>query len=449
MSGPLFNTQSFFVTSENGKLRLRMDLVKKADASSSDALPRKQPVFSLEEVLTGRMLWTREADWRVDFTKGLFISDEGWSVLHLGRDCPRLHVISPDGDEVFMVGIRHALSFRPERPPLWKGVWEVWADEHVRVTTAGTFWTMNARTRFVNVGSERFFVCRTAWGRYLVLDLSAARVVKEEEALPALSALLRPSDQKWALGVLDQVALLRVELETAIENRDGIVLSPPEMDRLYDDLEIALQIIRQDRVREAAEHLIALQDFQGPLYEGSIRVAQVRKYDEFQCDQVRKWIHLAMLAVGLKSKGHAINYFSQSEGGRGSLFLELPDCVPNRMQMLETLKPDMKPHEVLRRTGAPDAILESWYLGDSIPSDDEFDYERWDFDELGADGVLVSWRVLWRKSLREPARISNARPSSHSFRFMTADKCSPELVSVTRLEWTEAYRRMREEDHPM
>lgn len=111
------------------------------------------------------------------------------------------------------------------------------------------------------------------------------------------------------------------------------------------------------------------------LYENAIRVAKVRDYDEFQCDQVGKWTHLAMLAVGLKSRGHAIIYFAQSEGGKGSPFLELPDCVPNRMQMLEKLKVGMKPHEVVRRTGAPDTTLEAWYLGDSIPNDEGFNYE--------------------------------------------------------------------------
>ncbi len=411
----------------------------------------KQPVFTLEEVTTGMTKWIREGNWGIDQASELFISDEGWSVIRFNDTSTyaRLLVISPQGEEVLTVGVSSIVIPRIVEPPVSGGKWVLWLDEHVEHWTIGVIWTRGSRFRFARNGNQHLFVCRTGWGRYLVLDFTGARVVSEDEASPELLALLRPVDQQWALGILEKVRLQRVELETAIENRDGVVLSPPAMDELCDDLEIALQIVRQDRVKKAAEYLVELQDFGGPLYESPIRVAKVGEYDEFQCDQVRKWNHLAMLAVGIKPRGHSIIYFSQSEGGKGSPFLELPDCIADREQILKTLKLGMGPHEVVHGTGAPNAILEPYYLGDSIPGDEEFSYERWDFDELDSDGAPVSWGLLWRKSKGENVRNSNAGPWSHPFKFKTADECSPELVSVTRLEWTEAYRRMREEDHPM
>ena len=119
MSGPLYRAKPFFQDSNHGKLRLKMDLVSETDPQTNEVKYIKHPVFSLEETQTGKVLWKRQYDWRRNYTKGLFVSDSGWSVLHLGRDNPRLHVITPAGEEVLIVGIYHSLCSRPERPSHW------------------------------------------------------------------------------------------------------------------------------------------------------------------------------------------------------------------------------------------------------------------------------------------------------------------------------------------
>lgn len=446
MSGSVFNTKSFFEMSDNGKLRLRMDLVPRDDPEWSEGHYSKRPVFSLEEAHTGRVLWTRKGDWRRDITNSLFVSGEGWSILHLGRNDPRLHVITPEGREVLIVGIGHALCSPPERPRHWDGPWEVWADEHVSVTTAGTFWTIDSRIRFAQVGSKSFFICRTCWGRYLVLDLAAARVVSEEESPPELSALLRPADHSWALEILQDVRHNRAEFERAVENRSGAHLSPPAMDELYDNLKIALRIVRQDCVKQAAEHLVELQDISGPMYESPIVAAPKLNYEECHCDQVRKWIHFAMLAVGVKPEGHAMMRFCLAGGAVGAPFLKLPECISGREALLQSLKPGMQIDTVVRCVGAPEAILGDWELQDALPKEDGAQYERWEYDELGADGKPVSWGLMWRLSNLESLQQDSSKPWSHPCRLKTADECLSVLVSVTRLEWTDAYREMREGD---
>ena len=55
MSGPLFNTKPLSETSENGELRLKMDLVPITASQSNDDLGRKWLMFSLEKVHTGRV----------------------------------------------------------------------------------------------------------------------------------------------------------------------------------------------------------------------------------------------------------------------------------------------------------------------------------------------------------------------------------------------------------
>ncbi|MBB5035350.1 hypothetical protein [Prosthecobacter vanneervenii] len=443
MSGPIFNTNPIFAFSDNKSLLLKMEFVPPVSAVTNGVRPIKEAAFSLEEKQSGQVLWKRQFG-RGIFARALFISDNGWSVLHLGRDHPRLHVINPAGEEVLIVAIEHALCSRPMRPALWKGPWEVWSDKHVMITSVGTFWTIGARIRFEQIGSQTFFICRTRSGRYLVLDLNGARLLSEVELPPELVPLLRPSDQCWALDILTQVSRERAALECAIECADGGSLSPPDMDDLYSNFEIALRILRQDNVKKAAEVLKELQDFRGPVYQRGVYPALEMNGGEWQYDPAREWIHLTMFVTGVKPRGLACRWFCETDIGTGARFRELPECIPDRDRILKSLKPGMTFDAVISRVGAPSALLRHSELEDELPFEEQAQYERWDYDELGVDGKPHSWGLIFRLSNVESVQQDPSKPWSHSFRFKTTEECTPVLHAVKRIRWTKAYREIRE-----
>jgi hypothetical protein len=445
MSGGFVQQKARSQLSDNGKLRLNVNFRSTVDQQSGEESRWKQPVFSLEEVETGKTWWVREGNWRNESGIELFVSDEGWSVIRVHRRVPRLLVVTPEGSDTLSVEICFPTKRKNEEPPAQAGTWERWTDEHVRsIFDVGTVWTVGARFRFAREGLQTFFVCRTGWGRYLVLDLSAARVVSEAEASPELLALLRPVDQQWALEILKQVIAERAALELAIENAEGVRLSPPEMDDLYDNLEIALRIVRQENVKRAKELLVVLQDFHGPVWERGVYPALEMNGGRWHYDPAREWIHLTMFVIGVKPRGLAFRWFGEVHGEAEVHFRELPECIPNRDQILKSLKPGMTFDSVIRSVGAPSAILGSFELGDKLPHEEQAQYERWDYDELGADGKPHSWGLTFKLSQIEPVHQDPTQPWSHPFRFKTTDECTPALHSVKRIRWTKAYREMRE-----
>lgn len=463
MSRPFPTHKPYSKTSPDGRLRVDVSY-RKIDETRSDGSPVrwKQPVFQMENAATGQIVWTREGNWRTEAYSTVYVSDDGWSVLRFpddGGQPARLVAVSPEGRDVLTVGIsRSEIPGIPDSPPV-SGEYFLWLDEHVRHTSAGVFWA-TIRIRFVSWAGCPYFVCRTKWGRYLLMDLNKARVLDEKDPRSEEFFLwLRRADEQWALDILQKTCEHRIELESCLsaERLDKTKL-PDHLAEFWDKASDALIVVRQERALAAAALLEQLQSFSDPDYAGTIDISPVNSFGSLFRHSLRNDVHLAMLSIGAKPKGFAINIFNEVGYEH---FLDVPECVESREAMIRALRPGIAPKDMVFQLGAPEYIRDSWHDGVTCPWGDDFHFECWDYDEPDQDGTPVSWGLLWRRP-KKPLSPEEKNQSTGDIMAEllsgsqdadtdepSEDKSAAELVSITRFVWSDAYRRLREEGYPI
>ena len=444
--------------SEDGKLALMVHFTREQVEQHGRTFSVQIPWFTLEDVTNGHSLWCHRGNWRIDDPHEFFVSDDGWSVIHFhGRDrYARLTALSPEGQIVLTVGITGFDGDHADKPPVPEGKWVLWIDDHVSGSTAGVLWAFQSRSRFFRWAGHLYFVCRTGWGRYLVLDLEKARIVSEDESgQEALFSELRRHDERWALSVLQKTLEHREELESCQTEQADL---PDHLEALTDDAVIALLIVRQREVRAAAALLNDLQSLPGPDGHGKfIQITPLENFSMFFSDHFREHVHLAMLRLGIKPKGYATRMFREVGGWSWSEASDLlvPECVENREALIRSLPSSITPKEVVFQIGAPEFIRDSWFDGETCPWTDVFYFECWDYDEPEPGGAAASWGLLWKRQKRPvSAEEKNKLLSDIFLECATSgkdeepaeDTSNAELVSVTRFIWDEAYRMMREEN---
>ncbi len=454
----------FSQTSDDGRWRLSVAFERIEIEQHGEKYPVREPWFTFENIITEKVVWRRQGNWRIDDAHEFFVSDEGWSVIrfHGTSTYSRLLAISPDGSDVLTVGLASAVKPYVKEPPVKEGKWELWIDEHVMHSTAGDFWSGQSRFRFHAWQGRHFFVCRTGWARYLVLDLNEERVVDEREAgLHELFDCIRTDDEKWAVKIIQQTRDRRAELEEGLllkEEEESSSL-PSALRELWDDVFTALLIVRQNRVSAASMLLEELQSFSNPGFGGFISVPLKKGFSATFEETFRKYVHLAMLRIGSSPRGHAIIIFDEVGDWPCSephLF-RLPECVENREFLIGNLVPGMTPLDVALKIGAPEYIRDTWHDSESCPYRDEMNMECWDYDHLDDEGKPASWALLWRMPKRPLSQEEKSLSASDmvarllEIETQESDENEPqtELVSITRFTWDEAYWMMREEGIPI
>ncbi len=454
----------FSQKSEEGTLALKVNYTREEVEQHGRTFPVQVPWFTLEDVSTGKSLWCRRGNWRIDDPHAFFVSNDGWSVIHFhGRDrYARLTALSPEGQIVLTVGITGFDGDHANEPPVPEGRWTLWTDDHVSGSTAGVLWADRLRCRFFYFRGRAYFVCRTGWGRYLVMDLVDARVVDEKSLVAEeLFLTLRKSDEEWALETLRQICNQREVLESSLSNmRLEKTPLPQPLTALWENAFVALHIVRDHRTKAATMLLEQLQVFSDASFSDFHDVSPLRNFASTFKYQLREHVHLAMLRVGVRPKGYALKIFN--EVGDWSCdephWLQVPECVADRGKLLSSLRPGIKPRDVAFRVGAPEYIRDTWHDRETCPHIDEFHFECWDYDEPNQHGVAASWALLWRR--RKTPMSPEEKEKSISELFFecfasqkddesSEDTSNAELVSVTHFVWDEAYWIMREENIPL
>jgi hypothetical protein len=454
--------EPFSQTSADGRWCLNVAYQKIEVEQHGERFPVHEPCFTLEDTITKKVVWCRHGNWRIDDAHEFFVSDSGWSVIrfHGTSIYSRLLVISPEGRDVLTVGVSAFIRPYITEPPIKDGRWELWIDERVVHSTAGDLWTFEARFRFFENFDSLFFVCRTGWGRYLVIDIEGGFVLDEKDSRTAsLFSSLRIGDGEWALDILHKTKENRQELELCLAaERSGEAPLPDHLATLWNNVFVALLIVRQERITAVAHLLEDLQSLSDPRGISFINIAPIKQFASFFCDRFRKYVHLAMLRTGGRPQGYALLYFNKVGDWpcREAHLLALPECVEKREDLIRSLPLEVTPKDVAFQLGAPDCIRDSSKDRETCPHQDDFYFECWDYDEPDQDGTPVSWGLLWR---RPKSPLSPEEKNMTMTEFLISlnsvekedseDDSAAELMSITRFVWNDAYWLMREDNRPI
>lgn len=162
------------------------------EANSPDNADPNKPKFfqsnftyTCRDTFTNAILWTRKQameepelqedgsrstyqSWIEDSPVGLFVSDDGWTVIYTGAH--ELIVVDKHGRDRGKVRLISEGFTLAER------------ERYVHETTAGPIWFGDNDHFFRNIGKNALFVTRPAWGRAVIINLETGKLNDEKAA---------------------------------------------------------------------------------------------------------------------------------------------------------------------------------------------------------------------------------------------------------------------------
>lgn len=152
---------------------------------------QKNFTFALQDLEQKKVLWSFNTGNEDEPGGSLFVSDNGW-VIRLGG-WQTLWLIRPSGEQI---RLGNALKQIPENE----------IRSYCKETTAGTFWSQFSWMRFSQVGERSIFYIRTYWGRYLIVDLKAGKLVTDKEIVDKIETTIL-DESRAILSVKDDELL--------------------------------------------------------------------------------------------------------------------------------------------------------------------------------------------------------------------------------------------------
>ncbi len=352
-----------------------------------------------------RVVWERWQPRGEDSPHELVVSDDGWSILRTHGFNPELIAVSPSGHDTVRVGL---VGKRGEdedeeeegEPEPREGRRYEWQPLRLAWSTAGTYWAHHSWPYFLRRDDTRFFVWRAFWGQRLVLDLSQATLLPDDD--PARAALNRWMDEEEARGA----SALLTELSARMDEVQGLLAS-----RAAREEEAAFNPLREKLGRAvAAFHLVGvhrieacvslLQRWEALNHSGYATTSTAFGADTLwwvEAQAFRPIIHHALRLLGVQPQGHAAYRFRAN--GQG--WLPMPEQVTGQRQRAADLEPSMSAEQVLRWMGAPAHIRRR-----SHPVGKFYRWtEEWEYD-FQVEGRWVTLHILWEEHQREGRIVS-------------------------------------------
>lgn len=153
---------------------------------------QKNFTFALQDLEQKKVLWSFNTGNEGEPGGSLFVSDNGW-VIRLGG-WQTLWLIRPSGEQI---KLGNALDQIPKNE----------IRSYCNETTAGTFWSQFSWMRFSQVGAKSIFYIRTYWGRYLIVDLKAGKLVTDKEIADKIETTIL-EESRAILSVKDDDLLI-------------------------------------------------------------------------------------------------------------------------------------------------------------------------------------------------------------------------------------------------
>lgn len=175
----------------------------------------------------GSVVWERWQERGEDSPHEVVVSDDGWSILRTHGFNPELIAVSPEGKDVIRVkvggpkdeDVEDEEEAEAEQRPRRNNS-SLWRAAHLQFTTAGCYWTAHSWRYFFSLNKVNHFAWRPSWGQRLVIDLTnAALLGEEEQGGAALSLAMGDAETQSACTLLSDLAGQTTEIQRLLARR--------------------------------------------------------------------------------------------------------------------------------------------------------------------------------------------------------------------------------------
>jgi hypothetical protein len=353
---------------------------------------------------SGSVLWEKWQKRGENSPAGLVVSDDGWSILRTHGFNPELIAVSPEGKDVIQVriagpkdedvGEEDAEEAETETRPQ-RGNTHLWRAARLVSSRTGISWTWDSWPYFFSLNKVNYFAWRTAWGQRLVIDLTNAALLSEEEQGGAsFSHAMREAETQGACSFLSDLAGQATEIQRLLAPRRQD--SDAETQNLLHlplwklvQATPAIHLAGVHRATTCIPLLRRLEEIDFPRYKTSSTAMGYGWMVEPQC--FRPILHHTLRLLGEEPQGYAAYHFT-NEAGR----FPVAERVSGRRERAATLNLSMDAEQVLRLLGSPDHVRqESHKAGDRCRWTEDWEYD------FHVDERWVSLRITWEEDNRK------------------------------------------------
>ncbi len=322
------------VRSSDGRVRVETKSPDNAKAVGGRLVPfAKDFTYVLYDEQSGRAVWTRKQPKNEGSPVSIYVSDDRWVVVRDATDS--LLILEPQkGEKVLSVDLLKRFPERERR-------------RYVHWTTAGLQWSGLSYWRFFTLQGRLHFVVRTWWGRRVIVDLNAAKVV------PVRHPMREELD----------------EIETAfvLETLEAVAkMAPPTGDQCAEDVPdevyTAAYISGRRGIKAASLFLGKLETWEvrwSTTFGGwgcDVRGGEINPF-EYADFRLRQIAQLSLRRLGEKPECYAATRFRfHEEGPNLGEIVNVRSPFSERGSKTDGVKTDMRPLAVLREIGAPDYV---------------------------------------------------------------------------------------------
>jgi hypothetical protein len=402
-------------TSPNGKYTLEARSPHNGTINHKDGRPPSEDEYGfkyrdhqsefryrlIDNTRSGSVLWERWQERGEDSPHEVVVSDEGWSILRTHGFKPELVAVSLEGKDVIRVRIggpkdedteeEDADEAEADRRPQ-RGNSHLWRAAHLQFTTAGCYWTAHSWRYFFTFNKVNYFVWRPSWGQRLVIDLTnAALLGEEEQGGAALSLAMREAETQAACTLLSDLAVQTTEIQRLLARRredSDAETQNPLLERLR-HATAAIHLAGVHRVARSVPLLRRFEEIDRASYSTSSTAMGYGWSVEAQ--YFRPILHHTLRLLGEEPQGFAAYHFT-NEAGR----FPVPERVVNRRELAASLNLSMVAEQVLRMLGSPDHVRKESHKAGKF-------YrwtEDWDYD-FRVDEQWVTLRITWEEDNRK------------------------------------------------
>lgn len=346
----------------------------------------------------GSVVWERWQEKGEDSPHEVVVSDDGWSILRTHGFNPELIAVSPEGKDVIRVRIggpkdEDASEENEEAEQrTCRGNSHLWRAAHLMFSTAGKYWTAHSWRFFFNLNKVNYFVWRTSWGQRLVIDLTHAALLSEEEQdSAAFSLTMREAETQSACYLLTDLARQPTEIQRLLSCRRNESEAEPQ-NPLLEKLGHATSAIHLAGVHRATRCVPLLRRLEQINCAAYSTSSTAMGYGwSVEAQYFRPILHHTLRLLGEEPQGYAAYHFT-NESGR----FPVPERVDARRERSTTLNLSMDAKQVLRLLGSPDHLRQESHKAGKF-------YrwtEDWEYD-FQVGGQWVTFRITWEEDNRK------------------------------------------------
>lgn len=297
------------------------------------ATDRKSFKYTLTDTTTKTPIWTRSQPLGGAGAEGEaaprkeWVDDDGLTLVWTERD--ELFALgAADGKKTFQFVIHHQFS-------------DTDSDEFVDPAWPSPQWAGGSRSYFISLDvdgdSRRLFIIRTYWGRRIVVDLAAAKVLAEDKLDAKNLAEVKKAEEAWAHEILTKWA-------KSAEKSEHLFLYDPDWDQ-YEELRTAVVFAGSQGLKAEIPLILKLEEcYGGNGVRPNLAGGLVAHYDP-----LRQACQTALRRLGeTPSRPPGVEIKSDSDEIKANVSLK------DRVSRVDKVKEGSSPREVAESLGNPD-----------------------------------------------------------------------------------------------